>query len=52
MKKLLVNAATLVSIALIAWFFISFMDVVIHNNVGVPTYHDWNLFNIFWGLKN
>lgn len=49
MKKLLVNAATVLAAVFIGWFFLSFIDVIVHNNANVPIYHNWNLFQIFWG---
>ena len=47
MKKKLLNAATIISVVLIAWIVISFIDINLHNNPfesGYTNYLSWNFF--------
>ena len=51
MKKILVNALTILSVLMIVWLILSFVDVNIHNNPANEHFGEyalWNLFKILW----
>jgi uncharacterized membrane protein len=50
MKKVISNILTIVSVAMIVWLLLSFVDVNIHNNPAAENYQQfaqWNLFKLF-----
>ena len=50
MKKVISNILTIVSVAMIVWLLLSFVDVNIHNNPVAENYQQfaqWNFFNLF-----
>lgn len=47
MKRVLSGIFYTIIIILIAWFVLSYFDVVVHN-LDSPTYKSWNLFQLLF----
>lgn len=51
-KKQIENIGALVSVLLLIWFLLSFLDTNIHSHLGdgYGQYHAWNMFYIVFNL--
>lgn len=49
MKKVYIfNAIAFICGIFLFWVFLSFIDVIIHNNAENPIYHFWNIFPLLF----
>lgn len=37
-----------INVACVAWFLLSWVDVILHNTTLNPVYQPWNLFTLFF----
>jgi hypothetical protein len=49
MAKILRNICCLISVLLIIWFVMSWMDIVADNCFPNPVHHPWNMFMMLGG---
>lgn len=46
--RIIYIVATIISIAFLAWVFLSFIDIAAHNLDETPVYKCWNMFLMFF----